>query len=49
MILKIEIVHTQALEMTDWRVSSEKGAVKILGLKCTTLEATMQSLGITQT
>lgn len=36
----------EVLEMTDWRVSGEKGTAKILGLKRTTLEARMQKLGI---
>jgi len=36
----------EVLEMTDWRVSGEKGAAKILGRKRTTLEARMQRLGI---
>ena len=32
--------------MTSWRVSGERGAAKILGLKPTTLEARMKKLGI---
>ncbi|MCI0484074.1 MAG: sigma 54-interacting transcriptional regulator [candidate division NC10 bacterium] len=36
----------QALELTGWRVSGEKGAAKLLGLKPTTLEARMKKLGI---
>ena len=36
------------LERTGWRVSGEKGAAKILGLKPTTLEARMKKLGITR-
>jgi PAS domain S-box-containing protein len=36
----------QVLERTDWRVSGERGAAKILGLKPTTLEARMKRLGI---
>jgi len=36
----------EVLEMTDWRVSGEKGEAKILGLKRTTLEAWMEKLGI---
>ena len=39
-----QIVKT--LEMTGWRVSGEKGAAKLLGLKPTTLEARMKKLGI---
>jgi transcriptional regulator of acetoin/glycerol metabolism len=34
------------LRRTRWRVSGEKGASKILGLKRTTLEARMRKLGI---
>ncbi len=34
------------LEETGWRVSGERGAAKILGLKRTTLEARMKRLGI---
>jgi formate hydrogenlyase transcriptional activator len=34
------------LEETGWRVSGERGAAKILGLKRTTLEARMKKLGI---
>ena len=34
------------LEQTNWRVSGEKGAAKILGLNPTTLEARMKKLGI---
>ncbi len=36
----------RALEHTNWRVSGEKGAAAILGLKPTTLEARMKKLGI---
>ena len=32
--------------MTEWKVSGEKGAAKILGLKPTTLEFRMRKLGI---
>ncbi len=35
-----------ALELTGWRVSGERGAGKLLGLKPTTLEARMKKLGI---
>ena len=31
------------LEQTNWRVSGEKGAAKILGLNPTTLEARMKN------
>jgi DNA-binding NtrC family response regulator len=34
------------LEQTNWRVSGEKGAAKILGLNPTTLEARMKKLDI---
>jgi PAS domain S-box-containing protein len=34
------------LKQTNWRVSGEKGAAKILGLNATTLEARMKKLGI---
>jgi formate hydrogenlyase transcriptional activator len=34
------------LEETGWRVSGERGAASILGLKRTTLEARMKKLGI---
>jgi formate hydrogenlyase transcriptional activator len=36
------------LESVGWRVSGEKGAAKILGLKRTTLEARMSKLGISR-
>ena len=36
----------KVLEMTNWKVSGEKGAAKILGLKRTTLEARMKRLEI---
>ena len=34
------------LRQTNWKVSGEKGAAKILGLNATTLEARMKKLGI---
>jgi len=34
------------LKKTNWKVSGEKGAAKILGLNATTLEARMKKLGI---
>ncbi|HKO29607.1 MAG TPA: sigma 54-interacting transcriptional regulator, partial [Nitrospiraceae bacterium] len=44
---EIERQHiTDVLEQTNWRVSGEKGAAKILGLNPTTLEARMKKLGI---
>lgn len=36
----------KALEFTNWRVSGEKGAAKLLGVKRTTLEARMKKLNI---
>jgi formate hydrogenlyase transcriptional activator len=36
----------QVLELTGWRVSGDKGAARLLGLKPTTLEARMKKLGI---
>jgi formate hydrogenlyase transcriptional activator len=36
------------LEQTNWRVSGEKGAAKILDIIPTTLEARMKKLGITR-
>ncbi|MFO0731183.1 MAG: helix-turn-helix domain-containing protein [Nitrospiraceae bacterium] len=36
------------LTHTNWRVSGDKGAAAILGLKPTTLEARMKKLGITR-
>jgi transcriptional regulator with GAF, ATPase, and Fis domain len=36
----------EVLESTGWRVSGERGAARILGLKPTTLEARMKRLGI---
>ncbi|MDZ4339965.1 MAG: helix-turn-helix domain-containing protein [candidate division NC10 bacterium] len=36
----------KALELTGWRVSGERGAAKLLGLKPTTLDARMKKLGI---
>lgn len=34
------------LEKTNWKVSGEKGAAKILGINPTTLEARMKKMGI---
>ena len=46
---EIEREHILAvLESVGWRVSGEKGAGKILGLKRTTLEARMRKLGISR-
>jgi DNA-binding NtrC family response regulator/ligand-binding sensor domain-containing protein len=36
----------KALESTNWQVSGEKGAAKLLGIKRTTLEARMKKLNI---
>ena len=36
----------KTLELTNWRLSGEKGAAKILGLKRTTLQGRMRKLGI---
>ena len=44
---EVERQHIVAvLESTGWRVSGERGAATILGLKRTTLEARMKRLGI---
>jgi len=44
---EIERRHiVDVLEQTNWRVSGDKGAAAILGLKPTTLEARMKKLGI---
>jgi len=46
----VERQHIVAvLEETGWRVSGERGAARILGLKRTTLEARMKKLGIQRT
>jgi transcriptional regulator with GAF, ATPase, and Fis domain len=43
----IERNHIEnVLKKTSWRVSGEKGAAKLLGLKPTTLESRMKKLGI---
>lgn len=38
----------KALEATQWRVSGERGAATLLGMKRTTLEARMKKLGISR-
>jgi formate hydrogenlyase transcriptional activator len=44
---EVERQHiVEVLEHTNWRVSGDKGAAKILGLNATTLEARMKKLGI---
>ena len=46
-IEEVERQHIlNVLEMTNWRVSGESGAAKILGLKRTTLDSRMRKLGI---
>ncbi|MBX3331740.1 MAG: sigma 54-interacting transcriptional regulator [Nitrospira sp.] len=46
---EIERQHIRdILEQTNWRVSGDKGAAEILGLKPTTLEARMKKLGISR-
>ena len=48
--MTLEAVETRhirrVLDRTGWRVSGERGAAKVLGLKPTTLEARMKRLGI---
>jgi transcriptional regulator with GAF, ATPase, and Fis domain len=48
--LKLDEVEKEhivdVLRSTNWKVSGEKGAAKILGLNATTLEARMKKLGI---
>lgn len=48
--LKLEDVERnhilEALKKTNWKVSGEKGAAKLLGLNPTTLEARMKKMGI---
>ena len=44
---EVEREHIIAvLEETGWRVSGDRGAARILGLKRTTLESRMKKLGI---
>jgi transcriptional regulator with GAF, ATPase, and Fis domain len=46
-LAEFERDHIQAvLAMTGWRVSGERGAAKVLGLKPTSVEARMKKLGI---
>ncbi|MGB0909539.1 MAG: sigma-54-dependent transcriptional regulator [Nitrospirales bacterium] len=46
---EMERAHIQhVLEQTNWRVSGDGGAAKILGLNRTTLEARMKKLGISR-
>jgi PAS domain S-box-containing protein len=48
--LKLEVVErnhiVDVLKKTSWRVSGDRGAAKLLGLKPTTLESRMKKLGI---
>jgi DNA-binding NtrC family response regulator len=50
--LKLEVVERNhiidVLNKTSWRVSGQKGAANLLGLKPTTLESRMKKLGITR-
>jgi DNA-binding NtrC family response regulator len=50
--LKLEVVERNhiidVLNKTSWRVSGQKGAAELLGLKPTTLESRMKKLGITR-
>lgn len=49
MLEELEREHIiKTLELTDWRVSGNRGAAKLLGLKPTTLDARMKKLGITR-
>ena len=49
MLEELEREHIiKTLELTGWRVSGERGAAKLLGLKATTLDARMKKLGITR-
>jgi DNA-binding NtrC family response regulator/ligand-binding sensor domain-containing protein len=43
-----EHIH-RALQLTNWRVSGEHGAAKLLGINAKTLESRMQKLGISRT
>jgi transcriptional regulator with GAF, ATPase, and Fis domain len=48
--LRLEVVERShiidVLRKPSWRVSGERGAAKLLGLKPTTLESRMKKLGI---
>jgi transcriptional regulator with GAF, ATPase, and Fis domain len=47
---KLEHDHIlEVLQMTGWKVSGDRGAAKLLGMKPTTLEARMKKLGIKRT
>ena len=47
---QIERQHiVDVLALTNWRVSGENGAAKILGMKPTTLDARMKKLGVKKT
>ena len=49
-LLKLEDVEKEhiieVLKKTNWKISGEKGAAKMLGLNATTLEARMKKMGI---
>jgi formate hydrogenlyase transcriptional activator len=46
---EVERAHIlKVLEATGWRVSGKQGAAELLGLKRSTLESRMKSLGITR-
>ncbi len=46
-LLELEREHIlRTLRLTGWKVSGERGAAEVLGLKPTTLEARMKKLGI---
>jgi formate hydrogenlyase transcriptional activator len=46
-LLELEREHIlRTLRLTGWKVSGERGAAQVLGLKPTTLEARMKKLGI---
>jgi formate hydrogenlyase transcriptional activator len=49
-LLKLEDVEKEhiidILKKTNWKISGEKGAAKLLGLNATTLEARMKKMGI---
>jgi transcriptional regulator of acetoin/glycerol metabolism len=46
-LAEIEREHiVRVLEATDWHISGEEGAARILGMKRTTLQGRMRKLGI---
>jgi transcriptional regulator with GAF, ATPase, and Fis domain len=50
--LKLEVIERnhiiEVLDKTSWRVSGQKGAANLLGLKPTTLESKIKKMGITR-